>query len=112
MGAWIGAIVGVIMIFPISPVKCLVFLVFLVILQQAENNLIYPRVVGTSIGLPGLWVLAAITVGGGVGGVLGMLLAVPTVASVFVLVKEDTEKREKAEGLTSGSSPEGEGPSL
>lgn len=92
-GAWIGAIVGAIMIFPISPVKSLVFLIFLLILQQTENNVIYPRVVGSSIGLPGIWVLAAITIGGGIGGVAGMLVAVPTVALIVALVSEDAEKR-------------------
>ena len=81
------------MIFPISPVKSLVFLIFLLILQQTENNVIYPRVVGSSIGLPGIWVLAAITIGGGIGGVAGMLVAVPTVALIVALVSEDAEKR-------------------
>lgn len=92
-GAWIGAIVGAIMIFPISPVKALVFLIFILILQQTENNVIYPRVVGSSIGLPGIWVLAAITIGGGLGGVVGMLVAVPSVALVVALISEDAEKR-------------------
>ena len=71
----------------------LVFLIFLLILQQTENNVIYPRVVGSSIGLPGIWVLAAITIGGGIGGVAGMLVAVPTVALIVALVSEDAEKR-------------------
>ena len=92
-GAWIGAIVGAIMIFPLSPVKAVVFLVFILILQQTENNFIYPRVVGSSIGLPGIWVLAAITIGGGLGGVIGMLVAVPTVALIVALISEDAEKR-------------------
>ena len=92
-GAWIGAIVGAIMIFPISPFKALGFLVFILILQQTENNVIYPRVVGSSVGLPGIWVLAAITIGGALGGVVGMLIAVPTVALIVALVSEDAEKR-------------------
>ena len=61
------------------------FLVFLVVLQQLEGNLIYPKVVGSSIGLPGLWVLAAVTVGGGVMGIAGMLIGVPLAASVYKL---------------------------
>lgn len=81
------------MIFPLSPVKAVVFLVFILILQQTENNFIYPRVVGSSIGLPGIWVLAAITIGGGLGGVIGMLVAVPTVALIVALISEDAEKR-------------------
>lgn len=87
MGAYIGAAVGAFMILTISPVKALIFLIFLVILQQIEGNVIYPKVVGTSIGLPGLWVLAAVTIGGGLGGVGGMLLGVPVTATVYKLVQ-------------------------
>ena len=64
----IGAVVGAVMIVTVSPVKAIIFIVFLVVLQQLEGNLIYPKVVGSSIGLPGIWVLAAVTVGGGVMG--------------------------------------------
>ena len=67
-GAYIGAGVGAILILTVSPVEALLFLVFIVVLQQLEGNLIYPRVVGTQLGLPALWVLAAITVGGNVNG--------------------------------------------
>ena len=97
-GAYIGAGVGAFMILTVSPVKALIFLVFIVLLQQFEGNVIYPRVVGSSIGLPGIWVLAAITIGGGLLGVVGMLLAVPLAATVYRLLKEDVAKRElKAE---------------
>lgn len=88
-GAYIGAIVGAFMIFTISPVKAIIFIVFLVALQQLEGNLIYPRVVGSSIGLPGVWVLAAVTVGGGVIGIGGMLLGVPLAAAAYQLLKND-----------------------
>lgn len=88
-GAYIGAVVGAFMIFTISPVKAVIFIVFLVALQQLEGNLIYPRVVGSSIGLPGVWVLAAVTVGGGVIGVGGMLLGVPLAAAAYQLLKND-----------------------
>ncbi|MBQ8893634.1 MAG: AI-2E family transporter [Clostridia bacterium] len=91
-GAYIGGGVGAFLILTISPVKAIVFLVFLVILQQLEGNLIYPRVVGSSIGLPALWVLAAVTVGGGVMGVLGMLLAVPLTATLWQLLRNDLNK--------------------
>ena len=94
-GAYIGGIVGAFMIFTVDPVKAVVFIVFLVILQQLEDNLIYPRVVGSSIGLPGIWVLAAVTIGGGVLGVGGMLLGVPLAASVYQLLKADVFKRKK-----------------
>ena len=98
-GAYIGAIVGAFMILTVSPVKALIFLVFIVILQQLEGNLIYPKVVGSSLGLPALWVLAAVTVGGGVLGIPGMLLGVPLSAAVYRLIRNDVygteEKAEK-----------------
>lgn len=92
-GAYIGAAVGVIMILTVSPLQAMQFLIFIVILQQIEGNLIYPRVVGQSIGLPGIWVLTAITIGGGVLGVGGMLLAVPLFAAAYRLLKEDIDRR-------------------
>ena len=92
-GAYIGAAVGVIMILMTNPFQALQFLAFILILQQLEGNLIYPRVVGKSIGLPGIWVLTAITVGGGIMGIGGMLVAVPIFASIYRLVKEDMERR-------------------
>lgn len=85
-GAYIGAAVGAVMIFSVSPMQAVVFLVFLVVLQQIEGNLIYPRTVGSSLGLPGIWVLAAVTVGGGVMGVLGMILFVPLTAAAYRLL--------------------------
>ncbi len=92
-GAYIGAIVGAIMIFTISPVQALLFLIFLIVLQQIEGNLIYPKVVGSSIGLPGIWVLAAITVGGGILGIGGMLIGVPIVATIYKVLHDDVRKR-------------------
>ena len=91
-GAYIGGIVGAFMIFTVSPVKAVIFVVFLVILQQLEGNIIYPRVVGSSMGLPGIWVLAAVTVGGGIMGVVGMLIGVPIAAALYRLLKEDVNK--------------------
>ncbi len=93
-GAYIGAGVGAIMILTESPVKALLFLVFIIVLQQLEGNLIYPKVVGKSIGLPAIWVLTAVTIGGGIAGILGMLLGVPIAATIYRLVKEDVIKRE------------------
>lgn len=93
-GAYIGAGVGAIMILTVSPLKSVLFLVFLVVLQQLEGNLIYPRVVGKSIGLPALWVLAAVTIGGKLSGILGMMIGVPIAAAVYRLVCEDMERRE------------------
>ena len=83
------------MILTVSPVKALIFLIFVVILQQLEGNLIYPKVVGSSIGLPGIWVLAAVTIGGGLMGIPGMLLGVPTVAAIYQLLKNNLNKKEE-----------------
>lgn len=96
-GAYIGGAVSFLLILSTgSPVKALLFVVYLVVLQQLEDNLIYPRVVGSSIGLPGIWVLAVITVGGGVFGISGMLLGVPLAATVYQLIKGNMECREQA----------------
>ena len=81
------------MIVTVSPVKSIIFIVFLVVLQQLEGNLIYPKVVGSSIGLPGIWVLAAVTVGGGVMGIGGMLLGVPAAAALYRLLQNDVRKK-------------------
>ena len=92
-GAYIGAMVGAFIILTVSPIKALVFLIFIVILQQLEGNIIYPRVVGSSIGLPGVWVLAAVTIGGGMFGILGMLFGVPIAATIYKLLKEYMNKK-------------------
>lgn len=84
------------MILVVDPIKALWFIIFLVILQQVEGNVIYPKVVGSSIGLPGMWVLAAVTVGGGLGGIPGMLFGVPTAATVYKLLQNDVRRRERA----------------
>ena len=93
-GAYIGAAVGAFMIFTVNPLQALLFVVFLVVLQQLEGNLIYPKIVGASIGLPGIYVLAAITVGGGVMGIPGMLLGVPDTAALYRLVKDNLTAKE------------------
>lgn len=92
-GAYIGAGVGALMIFTVSPVQSVIFLIYLVILQQIEGNLIYQKVVGSSIGLPGIWVLAAVTVGGGVMGIMGMLVAVPVASAIYQIVREDVNRK-------------------
>ncbi len=96
-GAYIGAIVGAVMVLTVSPVKALLFIVFIVVLQNLEGNIIYPRVVGNSIGLPAIWVLAAVTVGGGLLGVVGMLIGVPLVATAYQIIRRDVARREEAE---------------
>lgn len=93
VGAYLGAAVGAFMILTVNPLQAVGFLIFIAILQQLEGNLIYPRVVGTSIGLPGIWVLTAVTLGGGIGGFAGMLLAVPITATIYRLVRADVHRR-------------------
>ena len=88
-GAFIGAGVGAFMILMVNPLQALIFLVFIVVLQQLEGNLIYPKVVGSSMGLPAIWVLAAVTIGGGVYGILGMFVGVPIAATAYRILKND-----------------------
>ncbi len=103
-GAYIGAGVGAFMILTVSPVKALIFLIFIIVLQQLEGNLIYPRVVGSSMGLPGIWVLAAIVIGGGIAGIAGMFLGVPLVAALYHIVG-DLVDREERENLKESTEP-------
>lgn len=93
VGAYLGAAVGVFMIVTVDPFQALLFLIFILVIQQLEGNLIYPRIVGASIGLPGIWVLAAVTIGGGLMGIMGMLLGVPVAATVYKLLKADVNRR-------------------
>ena len=95
-GAYIGAAVGAFMILTVSPIQAVWFIVFILVLQQLEGNLIYPRVVGSSIGLPGVWVLAAVTIGGGLMGVAGMLLGVPIAAAIYQMLRRDLHEHEQA----------------
>ena len=94
VGAFVGTIVGAIMILTVDPFKAVVFVIFLLILQQIEGNMIYPKVVGSKIKLPAIWVLAAVTIGGNLGGPIGMLLGVPAASAAYALIKEATAKRE------------------
>jgi len=94
-GAYIGGVVGFVMILTVSPIKALLFIVFLVVLQQLEGNLIYPKVVGGSLGLPAVWVLAAVTIGGALMGISGMLIGVPIAASVYRLIRDDMRRKEQ-----------------
>lgn len=107
VGAFIGGGIGAFLIMMESPTKALIFLVFIVLLQQIEGDLIYPKVVGSSMGLPSLWVLAAVTVGGGMFGVLGMLLGVPVASTIYRLIKNDVNKTpEKAVIATVKNEPD------
>ena len=95
VGALLGGAIGAFLIFMESPVKALIFIIFIVLLQQIEGDLIYPKVVGNSMGLPSIWVLAAVTVGAGMFGILGMLLSVPAASTVYRLIKNDVIKKDR-----------------
>ena len=93
VGAFVGCIVGAFFILVNDPLQAVTFVAMFLVLQQLENNLIYPRIVGTSIGLPGMWVLVAVTVGGEIMGVGGMFLMIPLAAVAYTLAREITDKR-------------------
>lgn len=93
VGAFVGCIVGAFLIFVSDPLLAVGFVVMFLVLQQIENNLIYPRVVGTSIGLNGMWVLVAVAIGGELMGIAGMFLMIPIASVVYTLLREWTNNR-------------------
>ena len=93
VGAFVGCVVGAFFILVNDPLQAVSFVAMFLVLQQLENNLIYPRVVGTSIGLPGMWVLVSVTIGGELMGVGGMLLMIPLMSVLYSLAREFTDKR-------------------
>lgn len=88
VGAFIGCVIGALLIFMISPVKAVWFVVIFLVLQQIEGNFIYPKVVGSSVGLPAIWVLAVVTVGGKLMGVIGMLVMIPLSSVLYAIFRE------------------------
>ena len=92
-GAWIGVIIGSFLIFTVSPIKAIIFIVIFIVVQILEENLIYTRVVGSSVGLPSIWVLAAVTVGGSLFGVFGMIFSVPLAATIYKIGRERVNER-------------------
>ncbi len=98
-GAYIAGVAGAFMLFVNNPLEALGFVIYLVILQQIEGNLVFPRVVGSSIGLPGVWVLAAVTIGGGVMGIPGMLIGVPLASAAYRLLGRDVNAREMGKSV-------------
>lgn len=99
VGAFIGCGVGAFLILMVSPTQALIFIVMFLILQQVEGNLIYPYVVGNSVGLPSIWVLAAVSIGGSLLGVLGMLIFIPLVSVIYTLFREFVYKQLKEKGI-------------
>ncbi|MGH2078067.1 AI-2E family transporter [Aerococcus urinaeequi] len=95
IGAFLSGAVGVLILLALNPTNALIYLIFVLFVQQLEGDLIYPRVVGDSIGLPSMWVLFAVTVGGGLMGIPGMLIGVPVLASIYKIIKIDVAYRER-----------------
>ncbi|MGN1314992.1 MAG: AI-2E family transporter [Lachnospiraceae bacterium] len=95
VGAFIGCFVGAFLILVDDPIKAVWFVVLFLIIQQLEGNLIYPRVVGNSVGLPSIWVLLAVSLGSSMFGVLGMLIFIPLFATLYTLLREDVNRRNK-----------------
>lgn len=98
IGAFVGTGIGALLILMVEPIKALWFVIFVIVLQQVESNLIYPRVVGTSVGLPGIWVLLAVSVGAASFGILGILVAVPISALLYSLLRRTIDKRLSKKG--------------
>ena len=100
VGAFIGGFIGAVLIVAVDPIKAIVFIVFIIVLQQIEGNLIYPHIVGKNIGLPSIWVLVAITVGGSLFGIIGMIVGLPIVSIIYAIIMEDTNKKLEEKNLT------------
>ena len=98
-GAFFGTAIGAFLILMVSPIKAFWFVVYIIVLQQMEGDIIYPKVVGKSVGLPSIWVLVAVTLGGSAYGILGMLLSVPIVSILYYIIKQKTDQRLKEKGL-------------
>ena len=99
VGSFAGCIIGAFLIFTQNPTQAFWFVALFLLLQQLEEQLIYPRVVGTSVGLPGMWVIVAVGVGGGLMGVAGMLIMIPIMSVLYALMREITSKRVAARGI-------------
>ena len=100
VGAFIGGFIGAVLIVAVDPIKAIVFIIFIIVLQQIEGNLIYPHIVGKNIGLPSIWVLVAITVGGSLFGIIGMIVGLPIVSIIYAIIMEDTNKKLEEKNLT------------
>ncbi|WP_034597460.1 AI-2E family transporter [Lacrimispora aerotolerans] len=92
-GAFIGCVIGAFLMLMIQPVNALVFVIIFFVLQQIEGNLIYPHVVGNSVGLPSIWVLVAVTIGGSTMGIVGMLIFIPITSVIYTLLREAVNHR-------------------
>lgn len=104
VGAFIGCFVGAFLILIDNPMQAVWFVVLFLVLQQIEGNLIYPKVVGNSVGLPSIWVLMAVSVGGSLFGIMGMLFFIPLVSTIYVLLRDSVNSRNARKGIPVGDS--------
>lgn len=95
IGAFVSGFIGAILILAVDPVKAIIFVIFIIVLQQVEGNLIYPHVVGKNIGLPSIWVLVAITIGGSLFGIMGMIVGLPVISIIYAITTENTNEKLK-----------------
>lgn len=101
VGPIIGAVPSTLVLLLVEPAQAFGFVIFVIVLQQVESNLIYPRVVGNSVGLPPLWTLLAVIIGGGLFGILGMILGIPVLSVIYIILRDETQKRKlAAEGVS------------
>ena len=99
VGAFISGAIGAILILAVDPIKALIFLIFIIVLQQVEGNLIYPHIVGKNMGLPSIWVLVAITIGGSLFGIMGMIIGLPIVSVIYAIIVENTNRKLEEKNL-------------
>lgn len=101
IGPFVGVILSTLVVLIVSPFKALIFLIFILILQQIEGNIIYPKIVGNEIGLPAMWTLLAISLGGSIYGIIGMWIAVPLFSVIYILLSETSRMRLTEKGIDS-----------
>ena len=112
LGAYIGCVIGAFLLLLVNPTDAFIFVIFIIVLQQLEGNIIYPKVVGSTIGLPGVWVLAAVTVGSNLFGVMGVLLGTPLAALLYTVLRRVTSNRLHQKGITNEDLAPGKYPYL
>ncbi|MDY6065424.1 MAG: AI-2E family transporter [Finegoldia sp.] len=99
-GPWISTFVGAMLIFIISPIKALIFVVYVLVIQQVQENIIYPLFIGKSVGLPAIWIFASVFVGGGLFGIVGMIASMPVATVIYTLIKDTTNKKASEKNIS------------
>ena len=108
LGAFIGCVVGIVLILTVNPIQAVVFVILFLVLQQLEEQFVYLHIVGNSVGLPAIWVMAAVIVGGGLMGIIGMLIFIPLVSVLYNLLRSWTYRRMEEKNAVNGGESAGE----